>query len=260
LNIYERRCVAALNTPMQRASAQVFLNVLRDSLGAGRAASDLLLARSDLTALFPKPAADYVRACGGQVEVGATVDGITRDDTGFILQVQGHARRFDRVICALAPHRVTPLLAGIAELNTVAQQIEALQYEPIHSCGCSSAACSPAVTDDRPRHSPAQWLFDAGDLRQRGLIRRDQRFRTCRRSGALPVVWSRISKKLRCAETAVASRNRRKNALSVAPGRSALRQDACPGFMLAGDYVAGDYPATIEAAVRSGIAAARLVR
>jgi len=27
--------------------------------------------------------------------------------------------------------------------------------------------------------------------------------------------------------------------------------------MLAGDYVAGDYPATIEAAVRSGVAAAR---
>ena len=55
-------CVAALNTPMQRALAQVFLNVLRDSLGAGRAASDLLLARTDLTALFPKPAAEYVRA------------------------------------------------------------------------------------------------------------------------------------------------------------------------------------------------------
>jgi monoamine oxidase len=31
-----------------------------------------------------------------------------------------------------------------------------------------------------------------------------------------------------------------------------------PGLLLAGDYVAGDYPATIEGAVRSGIAAARL--
>ena len=29
---------------------------------------------------------------------------------------------------------------------------------------------------------------------------------------------------------------------------------------LAGDYTAGDYPATLEAAVRSGVAAARLVR
>jgi len=30
-----------------------------------------------------------------------------------------------------------------------------------------------------------------------------------------------------------------------------------PGLWLAGDYVASDYPATLEAAVRSGVAAAR---
>jgi uncharacterized protein with NAD-binding domain and iron-sulfur cluster len=30
-------------------------------------------------------------------------------------------------------------------------------------------------------------------------------------------------------------------------------------FFLAGDYVASDYPATIEAAVRSGVACAQLV-
>jgi uncharacterized protein with NAD-binding domain and iron-sulfur cluster len=35
---------------------------------------------------------------------------------------------------------------------------------------------------------------------------------------------------------------------------------ALPGLWLAGDYVASDYPATIEGAVRSGIRAARLVR
>ena len=32
-------CIAALNTPPERASAQIFLNVLRDSLGARRVAS-----------------------------------------------------------------------------------------------------------------------------------------------------------------------------------------------------------------------------
>jgi uncharacterized protein with NAD-binding domain and iron-sulfur cluster len=31
-----------------------------------------------------------------------------------------------------------------------------------------------------------------------------------------------------------------------------------PGLVLAGDYTAGDYPATLESAVRSGVAAARL--
>ncbi len=60
-------CVAALNTPPDRASAQVFLNVLRDSLDATRAASDLVLARVDLSALFPDPAATYVEQHGGTV-------------------------------------------------------------------------------------------------------------------------------------------------------------------------------------------------
>jgi uncharacterized protein with NAD-binding domain and iron-sulfur cluster len=36
-------------------------------------------------------------------------------------------------------------------------------------------------------------------------------------------------------------------------------QTPCPGFVLAGDYTAGDYPATIEAAVRSGLACAAAV-
>ncbi|TRZ65645.1 MAG: FAD-dependent oxidoreductase, partial [Rhodocyclaceae bacterium] len=41
--LWEPLCVAALNTPADAASAQVFLNVLRDSLAAERSASDLLL-------------------------------------------------------------------------------------------------------------------------------------------------------------------------------------------------------------------------
>jgi uncharacterized protein with NAD-binding domain and iron-sulfur cluster len=34
---------------------------------------------------------------------------------------------------------------------------------------------------------------------------------------------------------------------------------ALSGLLLAGDYIAGDYPATLEAAVRSGVAAARAI-
>ena len=262
-------CVAALNTPMQRASAQVFLTVLRDSLGAGRAASDLLLARTDLTALFPKPAAEYVRACGGQVEVGATVERITRDGEGFSLQVQGHARRFDQAICAVAPHRVSPLLADIAELQTAAQQIDALQYEPIHSVWLQFDGVvklpSPMIG---LAGSPAQWLFDREAIcGQRGLIgavisaseehvgeAQDDLARRvvadiAEAFGPLPkLLWHRVIAEKRAT-------------FSCTPALSRpAAQTPCPGFLLAGDYVAGDYPATIEAAVRSGITAAGLVR
>jgi len=66
-------CLAALNTPPARASAQVFLNVLRDSLGARRKASDMLIPRADLSALFPDAAAAYVARHGGTVHTGAKV-------------------------------------------------------------------------------------------------------------------------------------------------------------------------------------------
>ncbi len=258
-------CVAALNTPVERASAQVFLNVLRDSLGAGRAASDLLLARTDLTALFPKPAADFVRARGGQVEAGAAVDGVKIGGEGFIVQVHGHARRFDRVICAVAPHRTSALLAAIPALDNTRRQIDALAYEPIHSVWLqfdgSVRLPSPMIG---LAGSPAQWLFDReaicgqrgligavisaseehvgeaqGTLAQRVVADIAQHF------GPLPSLqWQRVIAEKRAT-------------FSCTPGlvRPATVTD-CPGFYLAGDYVAGDYPATIEGAVRSGVAAA----
>uniref|UniRef100_UPI0024903A1E FAD-dependent oxidoreductase n=1 Tax=Azonexus hydrophilus TaxID=418702 RepID=UPI0024903A1E len=44
--LWEPLCLAALNTPAERASAQLFANVLRDSLGSPRRAdTDLLLPR-----------------------------------------------------------------------------------------------------------------------------------------------------------------------------------------------------------------------
>lgn len=258
-------CIAALNTPMQRASAQVFLNILRDSLGAGRAASDLLLARMDLTALFPKPAADYVRARGGLVEAGAAVERITQDADGFSLQVQGHQRHFDQLICAVAPHRAADLLADIPALATARRQIEALQYEPIHSIYLQFDG---RVTLPSPMiglsGSPAQWLFDREAIcSQRGLIgavisaseeqvgeAQDALARRvvadiAKNFGPLPPLkWQRVIAEKRAT-------------FSCTPDLARpATVTACKNFFLAGDYTAGDYPATLESAVRSGLACA----
>ena len=261
-------CVAALNTPAERASAQVFLNVLRDSLGAGRAASDLLLARVDLSALFPKPAAEFVRARGGQVELGAAVESISQDGAGFSVSVHGSARRFDQVICAVAPHRAAALLAGIPALATVQQQIEALQYEPIHSIWLqfTGSVKLPApmigLSD-----SPAQWLFDRERIcGQRGLIgavisaseehagesQEALAQRVCADIAAQfgplpPLQWHRVIAEKRATFSCTPG--------LVRPGHST----ACKNFFLAGDYIQSDHPATLEAAVRSGLACAEAV-
>src|SRR5258705_3231401 len=95
--LWEPLCVSALNTPVAVASAQVFANVLRDGLTGSRAASDLLIARSDLGKLFPDPAANYVKARGGAIELGVLVRRIARVAGGFRLN---DAHDFSSVVIA----------------------------------------------------------------------------------------------------------------------------------------------------------------
>ena len=54
--LIEPLCVSALNTPSNRASGEVFLRVMHDSLFSESDGSNLLLPRVDLTALLPDAA------------------------------------------------------------------------------------------------------------------------------------------------------------------------------------------------------------
>lgn len=58
-------CIATMNTPPEQACAQLFANVLRDSLGARtRAASDMLLPRTPLSELWPERVEAWAREFG----------------------------------------------------------------------------------------------------------------------------------------------------------------------------------------------------
>ena len=266
-HLWKPLCIAALNTPPERASAQVFLNVLRDGLGATRAASDLLLARSDLSALFPEPAAEYVRAHGGSVHAGRSVTALTRADTRLTLSTRSGEAHHEHVICAVSPHRAAALLAELPELAAPLATLRAMRYQPIYSVYLQLAA---AVTLPAPMlglSGMAQWVFDRQALcGQRGLIAavisaqgphqnmtQDALaaavFQELQRElGPLPpLVWHRVIAEKRAT-------------FECTPGleRPQMRT-ALSNVHLAGDYTAGDYPATLEGAVRSGIAAARHV-
>lgn len=261
-------CLAALNTPPELASAQVFLNVLRDSLAADRAASDLVLPTVDLSSLFPEPAARYLASRGGQVRRGTRIRHLHRRAGQYWLD--GHGG-YDQVILAVAPQHVPALLGTLPELASLASQLAGWAFEPITTC---YLAYPPSVRLPTPMAGVAdgwsQWLFDLGSLR-----------------GLPGVIAAVISARLdgQPSHEVLARRIHGEIAdlLPEMPGLPAPRwhrviEDkratfACtpnlarpatatplPGLWLAGDYVAGDYPATIEGAVRSGVAAAASVR
>ena len=259
-------CVAALNTPPASASAQVFLNVLRDSLDAAREASDLVLARVDLSALFPEPAASYIEQRGGTVLRSQRVTAIDPLAGGFEIEAGGQRQAFSHVICALPPHQVNAFLIGITALSDIATTIERLQYQPIHSVWLQYPA---SVALPSPMLGLTQglihWVFDREKLcGQRGLIgavisaagehqalSQDELGLRVHRElkrhvGDLPdPLWTRVIAEKRAT-------------FACTPGvRRPPQITPLANFYLAGDYTASDYPATLESAVKSGVLCAR---
>jgi squalene-associated FAD-dependent desaturase len=261
-------CISALNTPPEAASAQVFLNVLRDCLDGGRTASDLLLPRVDLTQLFPDPAAEYVRARGGAVLTGHRVTGIDERESGFSVRCSDREHAFSHVVCALAPYHAEAFLIGISALAEAAEAVSRLSYQPIYSVYLrypeELRLPAPMLGFDSQL---LQWAFDRGALAgQHGVIGavisaegahqdlpQEELAELVHQElqqqlGLLPEPsWCRVIAEKRATFACMPDLKRPES-------RTPLRN-----FLLAGDYVASAYPGTIEAAVRSGITAARRI-
>src|SRR5262249_31282184 len=107
-------CVAALHTPVERASAQIFLNLLRAAFSERAHDSDLLLPRTDLSALFPDAAARYVGARGGQVFTRRSVDAIAANEDAIALGADAASDRYAACVIAVGPHQLDTLVSSVA--------------------------------------------------------------------------------------------------------------------------------------------------
>ena len=266
-------CIAALNTPPERASAVVFLNVLRDSLGAHRHASDMLIPRRDLSSLFPDAAASYVEHQGGRVHTGTQVRALSRAGQDWCVHSDNLNQEVNAVIIATPPAQAHTLL--VKQIPILAKSLE-FTYEPITTCYLQYApdlklpAVFYALQDDPQKHRWAQFIFDRGQL-------------DAAQSGLMAVVISASSEAIvQGNETLLAEIllqiaadldrpallnpawhriiSEKRASFSCTPNlRRPTNDTGLHGLFLAGDYTAGNYPATLEGAVRSGREAARVL-
>lgn len=245
--LWKPLCVSALNTLPEQASANVFLAVLRDTLGGAEGASDLILPRVDLSKLFPEPAMAWLHSKGAEIRCETTVR-----------ELGALEAEYDCVILAVGPHQLKTLLPDLAT---------EFEYQPIYTCYLQYEARTRlpfpmlGLADGL-----VQWVFDRGALTgERGLIAcvisaqgdhqqmtQDELAATCHRelAKALPGLpdaeWSRVIAEKRAT-------------VACTPAMKALNvKSPIPGILLAGDYTDPDYPPTLEAAVRSGNRAAEL--
>jgi squalene-associated FAD-dependent desaturase len=266
--LWEPLCMAALNTPIVTASAQIFLNVLRLAFAAHARDSDVLVPRVDLTALFPAAAAAYVAARGGEPRLTATVTRVAAQDAAVSVATDSGEESFVAAVLAVAPQQL-PQLAGLNGRPGLAPplaQVAALAYEPIRTTYLqyprALGLVQPMLKLDG---DPGQWVFDRGQLGgapglaavvistdvpaarvdhpalERAIDAQLRRFFP----QLPPPGWTQTIAERRATYACVAGLTR------PAPGALEKR------LYLAGDYTDPDFPATLEAATRSGVAAAR---
>jgi squalene-associated FAD-dependent desaturase len=265
--LWEPLCLAALNTPIAEASAQVFLNVVRDGLASHRHASDLIFPRIDLTALMPAPAGDFVTRTGGDVRLRETVKRIDANGNGLVVTTSVGTYSHRSVVIATQPDRVEAITGHLPQFGPTLNTIAKLGCRPIvtiYMCYRVGPRMPYPMIGLSRGH--AQWLFDRALIaNQRGLVaavisaeRTRDGLDHAALAGAIhdeiaalnpgihAPLWSQVIEEKRATFACTAGVDRPHQRTAIA------------GLFLAGDYTAGDYPATLEAAVRSGRGAAML--
>ncbi len=266
--LIEPLCVSALNTPAVRASGQVFLRVLRDSLFGAAGSSNLLLPKVDLTSLFPAPAARWLETRGARLKMASRVDQLIATAHPGGWHIDGEA--FDHVILATSASHASALVDASVQLgngsSTLAMRAwadaaRALQFEAIstvYAFATGARLSQPMLT---LRGQPAQFVFDRGQLGGP--------------AGLMAFVVSASAGDRGTLEGAVVAQARSQLNLAVQPIQTIVEKRAtfactpdllrptpfiAPGLVACGDYCEGPYPATLEGAVRSAIAAVKLLR
>jgi predicted NAD/FAD-dependent oxidoreductase len=225
--------------------------------------------------LLPQQAAAFIEGNKGSVKIGTSVQKITARDQQWLLTLkdgESAGELFDAVVIATPATTASALLADVTEET----QIPAFDYEPITTCylqypaGTRLAAPFFALTDDAAQGNWGQFVFDRGqlDANQDGLLAVVVSVSTAAielgQEALSAAIAEQLAKSLHMPQLAqpqwskVISEKRATFSCTPALQRPE-EKTALPHLVLAGDYLASDYPATLESAVRSGVKAAKLL-
>ncbi len=288
--LIEPLCVSALNTPADQASAQVFLNVMRDALFGeghpGMGPAHLLLPRTDLSSLMPVAAARWLRthhAGNSRIRLGARVSALQCRPGGWqvlgVQEGQVFEAPFDHLVWATAAGPAAQAMSQAAALarevhddetagalSRWSQVAAALPYTAIttvYALAPGQSLSAPMLALHCSAEAPAQFAFDRGQLQADDpaaqgvmafVVSASEGERETVQAAVLNQAAAQLGlHRLRPLQTVVEKRA----TFACLPGLQRPAAAVAPGLWAAGDYVEGPYPATLEGSVRSGIAAAR---
>ena len=270
--------IPTLNCRSHQASASQALFVLEEGFLKNPTSAAIGLPGVGLSELHVEPAVRYIEDRGGKLSPRAAVERIEIDDGGVVgLRLRnGERRTFDAYICALPPWRLLPLLPESARQRALGALA---QFEP-------APILNLHLWFDRPvasfafaafLHSEIQWVFNESSLGKgrNGAGPKDQAGEqhlvlSISAPGELfaldkEALRARLLPQLRAALPAARAAELvrylavKEPEATFVPAPGLTRPGPRTPFanlFLAGAYTDTGWPATMESAVRSGLAAA----
>ena len=261
--LWEPLAVAVMNTPAAEASARLLWCAVRETLGAGGQACRPLVARCGLGEAFVEPALRVLAEDDVDMRFGARLRGIAAErgrvavlrfaDTDIPLAPG------DAVVLAVPPWSAGEILPDVA------------MPDRHHAIVNAHFRLDRAV--ELPGGAPllgliggaAQWLFGRADVvsvtvsAAGALVERDS-------ETIAGLLWADVAAALGLDRDAVPPHRivkEKRATFAQTPDQAARRpgtRTALANLGLAGDWIDTGLPATIEGAIRSGRAAARMAR
>jgi hydroxysqualene dehydroxylase len=259
--LIEPLCVSALNTPVDQSSGEVFLRVLRDALFSGSGGADLLIPRVDLGALFPDAALAWLTQHGATLHIGTRVRAISAE--GGQWRVDDEC--FDRVVLACAPWDAARLVRASGLAERWCESTEALRFEAIATVylrGATRLAEPMLALRSHPATAPAQFVFDRSQLGgPEGVLAMVVSANETPREALEHQVMAQAAAQLgqtslQLVQTVVEKRA----TFACTPALVRPPAKIAHGLRACGDYTEGPYPATLEGAVLSGLAAGNALK
>jgi len=260
---WEPLCIAALNTGINDASAKIFLNVLKDSFTQHAEASDLLIPKVDLATLFVHPALQYIEQHGGSLMLGKKVNLIEKIGNQYTVTDADDRKHYAKhVVLAGSSKSTLSLLERSSLLESTCKQLQQLSYEPICTVYLqypSSIRLPQAMIG--LNNCTGQWIFDRHFCGQDGLmavvISASGQHMQLDKITLAQLISDELAELFSWPDASASFVIREKRATFKAHiNIDKLRPTNLTSeenLWLCGDYTAGPYPATLEAAVQSGL-------
>ncbi|QEY24804.1 hydroxysqualene dehydroxylase HpnE [Neisseria animalis] len=254
----------ALNTPLEQAGLNTLCNVLQDGVWADKAGSDYLMPKRDLGSIVARPALAYLQRQGANIRLETRVPPLENLPCG---RVKVNGETFDAAILAVAPYHAAALLPAEVphNLQTAYQQMSYHAITTVYLRYACPVPLPAAMTG--LANGTAQWFVSRGaiglpDNEVAAVISLSDNLGTLKTDEWVNKVHSdllRICPNIgEPVESKVITEKRATTAAITGRPLPDVRWLQHHRIYPAGDYLHPRYPATLEAAVQSGITAADL--